>query len=182
MICSHRNPGRRRPVDRGHCGTVRTWGMQVRWGMNVVLLSACGCAGMREGAHNCPHRWVKCKKRQEVGCGEERVCHGCKNNCMHIYFVWRKPQTNELSSAKQRKSCYWNIQTSVSVGEEVKERIRRVCLCVRNKHEALKEWISQLFTLSTVSLTGAAIPANRNTFSFLKNLKLTSLKKKKKGK
>lgn len=77
-----------------------------------ALRDECGfaeCVWLRwdeRGAHNCPHRWVKCKKRQEVGCGEERVCHGCKNNCMHIYFVWRKPQTNELSSAKQQKSCY----------------------------------------------------------------------------
>ncbi len=68
MICSHRNPGRCRPVDGGHCGTVR----------NIrdagALRDECGFAECvwlcwdERGAHNCPHRWVKCKEAR-VGWG-----------------------------------------------------------------------------------------------------------------
>lgn len=75
MICSHRNPGRCRPVDGGHCGTVRNMRDA------GALRDECGfaeCVWLRwdeRGAHNCPNRWVKCKEARG-GCGEagEQVC------------------------------------------------------------------------------------------------------------
>lgn len=70
MICSHRNPGCCRPVDGGHCGTVRNMRDA------GALRDECGfaeCVWLRwdkRGAHNCPCRWVKCKEARG-GCGEE---------------------------------------------------------------------------------------------------------------
>lgn len=99
MICSHRNPGRCRPVDGGHCGTVRNMRDA------GALRDECGfaeCVWLRwdeRGAHNCPHRWVKCKRGKRKRRGAS-VCHGCMNYCMCIYFALQKPQANELSSVK----------------------------------------------------------------------------------
>lgn len=75
MICSHRNLEHCRPVDGGHCGTVRNMRDA------GALRDECGfaeCVWLRwdeRGARNCPHRWVKCKEARG-GCGEtgEQVC------------------------------------------------------------------------------------------------------------
>lgn len=101
MICSHRNPGRCRPVDGGHCGTVRNMRDA------GALRDECGfaeCVWLRwdeRGARNCPHRWVKCKEARG-GCGEEAgsrsVRHGCMNYYMCVYFALQKPQANELTA------------------------------------------------------------------------------------
>lgn len=65
----------------GHCGTVRNMRDA------GALRDECGfaeCVWLRwdeRGAHNCPHRWVKCKEarggcRGEVGGGGEREGRG----------------------------------------------------------------------------------------------------------
>lgn len=103
MICSHRNPGRCRPVDGGHCGTVRNMRDA------GALRDECGfaeCVWLRwdeRGAHNCPHRWVKCKETRG-GCGGRGGKPVCAMGARTTtYFALQKPQTNELSSVKQKK-------------------------------------------------------------------------------
>lgn len=70
MICSHRNPEHFRPVDGGHCGTVRNMRDA------GALRDECGFAECvwlhwdERGARNCPHRWLKCKDAKG-GYGEE---------------------------------------------------------------------------------------------------------------
>lgn len=98
----------------GHCGTVRNMRDA------GALRDECGfaeCVWLRwdeRGAHNCPHRWVKCKEarggcRGEVGGGGgEREGRGAGvvpwvHELLCIYFALQKPQANELSSEKKKK-------------------------------------------------------------------------------
>ena len=182
MICSHRNPGRCRPVRRrGIVGLLETWGMQVHWGMNVVLLSECGCAGMRGGHIIAPtDGWSV--KRQEAGAGgggrEPVLCHGCMNYCMCIYFALQKPQANELSSGKkkEKKVCSWNIQTSSTGGKKSwSEDKKSVPMCPKQARGIKR--CELLFLQSAVSLTGAAIPTAGLLFLSSWIRKLTSQRK-----
>lgn len=107
MICSHRNPRRRRPLDGGHCGTVRNMRDA------GALRDECGfaeCVWLRwdggGGAHNCPHRWVKCKEARG-GCGEEAEsqCVPWVQEQLHI-LLCRNLKQRVIQCEKKGKKCY----------------------------------------------------------------------------
>lgn len=92
----------------GIVGLLEMWGMQVRRGMNVVLLSACGCDGMRGGHVIAPTDGWRVK-RQEVGVGVKGGKPMCVTGAGSV-LLCRKPSQGprylELQRA-QRKKLRW---------------------------------------------------------------------------
>lgn len=104
----------------GHCGTVRNMRDA------GALRDECGfaeCVWLRwdeRGAHNCPHRWVKCKEARG-GCrgegggggggergGEPVLCHGCMNYCASI-LLCRNLKQMSYPVKKKKKKCVREI-------------------------------------------------------------------------
>lgn len=95
----------------GIVGLLETWGMQVHRGINVVLLSACGCDGMRGGHVIAPTDGWRVK-RQEVGCGVKGGKPMCVTGAGFILLCRNRVRN-------------WGIRTSASTVEKVEVRIHK---------------------------------------------------------
>lgn len=144
MICSHRNPEHCRPVDSGHCGTVRNMrdagALRDECGFaECVCVAALGW----EAACNCPHRWVKCKDARS-GYGEEAgsKCVPWVHKLLHVHLFCSAETSSKLVKSRcwvkqKKKMSPWNIKTSASTGKKFRRGQAGKCVHVSENNPKL---------------------------------------------